>query len=189
MNNQSTLLIKIMFCAFLFFGVIHPVYIYAETLNKTSNNDNISKIEKIEPFYVTTIFGQCQDSKVLKSDPYLVFQNNCIEEAIISNVGTVTNNFTFTNIVIDNETVFGQGNGTIFTQDGQKIDWNAYDGSPVSNKSKVYDELIYSPKKYQYYNGLIYFNSTSDEKLAFLNNAVGVYMNPENSGRLIWLLK
>ena len=189
MYNHSSLSYKIMFCAFLLVGLIHPVSIYAETLNKTSNNNNITKIENIPPFYVTTVFGQCLDSKVLKSDPYLVFENNCIEEAIISNVGPVTNNLTFTNIVIDNKTVFGQGNGTIFTQDGQKIDWNAYDGSPVLNKSKVYDELIYLPEKYQYYNGLIYFNSTSDENLAFLNNGVGVYINPENSGRLIWLLK
>lgn len=189
MYNQYATFYIIIFWVFLLFGVVHLVSINAQLSIKTSSDNNITKIENITPFYIATVYGQCSDPQILKSDPYLMFQNNCIEKAMITGIGLVTNNLTFTNIVIDNKTVFGQGKGTIFTKDGEKIDWNAYDGNPVLNKSKVYDELIYLPGKYQYYNGLIYFNSTSDEKFAFLNNTFGVYMNPEDSGRKIWLLK
>ncbi|MGD1837471.1 MAG: hypothetical protein ACPKPY_05370, partial [Nitrososphaeraceae archaeon] len=107
----------IIFYAFLL-AIVHPVSSNAETSTETISNYNITKIENSPPFYDATVFGQCPDSKILTSEPYLVFQNNCIEEAIITGVGPVTNNLTFTNIVIDNKTIFGKGNGTIFTPEG-----------------------------------------------------------------------
>lgn len=48
-------------------------------------------------------------------------------KATIKRIGKIVNQETFLNPVIENKTVFGQGNGTISTEDGRSsIDWNFY---------------------------------------------------------------
>ena len=87
----------------------------------------------------------------------------------------MVNQETFLNTVIENKTVFGQGNGTISTEDGRSsIDWNSYDTNLLKGG-------------YPGYRGIIYFNSTMDDKFAFLNNTVGIYKSDSNPIRAIWL--
>jgi hypothetical protein len=40
---------------------------------------------------------------------------------------------------------------------------------------------------YPGYRGIIYFNSTIDDKFAFLNNTVGIYESDSDTVRSIWL--
>ena len=47
------------------------------------------------------------------------------ERATIKGIGNLVNQETFLNTVVENKIVFGQGNGTILTEDGQSlINWN-----------------------------------------------------------------
>ena len=115
------------------------------------------------------------NSKEIKSFPYIVFEDKCIEKATIKGIGNVINNETFLNTVIENKTVFGQGNGTILTEDGQSsINWNSYDANLVTGG-------------YPGYKGIIYFNSTVYDKFAFLNNTVAIYESDSDTIRSIWL--
>lgn len=96
-------------------------------------------------------------------------------KATIKGIGKIINHETFVNTVIENKTVFGQEKGTISTDDGQSsIDWNSYDANLVKGG-------------YFGYRGIIYFNSTMDDKFAFLNNTVGIYESDSDTIRSIWL--
>lgn len=73
----------------------------------------------------------------------------------------IVNLETFVNTVLENKIVFGQGNGTISTEDGQSIMWKSFGASLLKGE-------------YPRYIGILYFNSTSDHKIAFLNNTVAI---------------
>jgi hypothetical protein len=140
---------------------------------QTSINSTINKINELEPFYVATAID-CINSKQLKSLPYMIFQDNCVEKAKIKGVGKIDNKQTFLNTVLENKTVFGQGNGTISTEDGQSINWKSFDVNLLKGG-------------YPGYRGIIYFNSTLDNKFAFLNNTVAIYESDSDTIRSIWL--
>jgi hypothetical protein len=153
--------------------IINFVYGNGE-ITQTLVNNTINKINELEPFYIATSL-ECLNSKEIKSHPYTVFEDNCREKATIKGIGKIVNQETFLNTVIENKIVFGQGNGTISTEDGRSsIDWNSYDANLVKGG-------------YPGYRGIIYFNSTTDDKFAFLNNTVGIYESDSDTVRSIWL--
>ena len=139
--------------------IINFVYVNGEMSETPLVNNTINKINELEPFYIATSL-ECLASKEIKSHPYIVFEDKCIEKGTIKGIGKIVNEETFVNTVIENKTVFGQGKGTISTEDNQSsIDWNSYDANLVKGG-------------YPGYRGIIYFNSTMDDKFAFLNNTV-----------------
>ena len=159
---------------FSFITIINFAYINGETSSYFIVNNTINKINEFEPFYNATSI-ECLDSKEIQSDPYIVIEDNCIEKATIKGIGQIINHETFLNTIIENKIVFGQGNGTITTEDNQSsIDWNSYDANLVTGG-------------YPGYRGIIYFNSTMDDKFVFLNNTVGVYKSDSDPIRTIWL--
>jgi hypothetical protein len=164
-----------MLCFSSIIGIAHYISIDAETSENSIKNSTITKIENIDPFYIATR-GECTSSKQVKSLPYVVLEDKCTENATIKNIGKVINNVTFLNTIIDNNTIFGQGHGKIVSEDGQMIDWNSYDVNPV---------VAAHPG----YRGIIYFNSTIDEKFSFLNNTIGIYRSDADTIRSIWMLE
>ncbi len=155
--------------------IINFVYVNGEMSETSFVNNTINKINELEPFYIATSL-ECLASKEIKSHPYIVFEDKCIEKGTIKGIGKIVNEETFVNTVIENKTVFGQGKGTISTEDNQSsIDWNSYDANLVKGG-------------YPGYRGIIYFNSTTmDDKFAFLNNTVGIYESDSDTVRSIWL--
>lgn len=155
--------------------IINFVYVNGEMSETSFVNNTINKINELEPFYIATSL-ECLASKEIKSHPYIVFEDKCIEKGTIKGIGKIVNEEAFVNTVIKNKTVFGQGKGTISTEDNQSsIDWNSYDANLVKGG-------------YPGYRGIIYFNSTTmDDKFAFLNNTVGIYESDSDTVRSIWL--
>ena len=154
--------------------IINFVYVNGEMSETSFVNNTINKINELEPFYIATSL-ECLASKEIKSHPYIIFEDKCIEKGTIKGIGKMVNEETFVNTVIENKTVFGQGKGTISTEDNQSsIDWNSYDANLVKGG-------------YPGYRGIIYFNSTMDDKFAFLNNTVGIYESDSDIVRSIWL--
>jgi hypothetical protein len=155
--------------------IINFVYVNGEMSETSFVNNTINKINELEPFYIATSL-ECLASKEIKSHPYIVFEDKCIEKGTIKGIGKIVNEETFVNTVIENKTVFGQGKGTISTEDNQSsIDWNSYDANLVKGG-------------YPGYRGIIYFNSTTmDDKFAFLNNTVGIYKSDSDTVRSIWM--
>lgn len=160
---------------FSFSIIINSKYINGETPSHIFvNNTIINKINELEPFYNATSI-ECLDSKQIQSNPYVVFEDNCIEKATLKGIGEIINYETFVNTVIENKTVFGQGKGVITTEDNQSsIAWQSYDANLLKGG-------------YPGYRGIIYFNSTVHDKFAFLNNSVGVYQSDSDPIRAIWL--
>ena len=157
-----------------FVMITNFVYINGETPSSLFVNNMLNKINELEPFYIATSL-ECLDSKEIQSHPYMVIEDNCIEKATIKGIGQIINHETFLNTIIENKTIFGQGKGTIITEDNQSsIKWNSYDANLVKGG-------------YPGYRGIIYFNSTMDDKFAFLNNTVGIYKSDSNPIRAIWL--
>ena len=154
--------------------IINFAYINGEMPQTLSDNKTINKINELTPFYNATSL-ECLDSKEIQSHPYIVIEDNCIEKATIKGIGQIINHETFLNTVIENKIVFGQGNGTILTEDNQSsIKWSSYDANLVKGG-------------YPGYRGIIYFDSTMDDKFAFLNNTVGIYESDSDTVRSIWL--
>lgn len=160
-----------------FFSLHTPInasYVNAETVSPLFLNNTINKINELEPFYIATSM-ECLDSKQIKSQPYVVFEDNCTGKGIMKGIGETVYQETFLNTVIENKTVFGQGNGTISTEDGQSsIDWISYDANLVK-------------AAYPGYRGIIYFDSAVGDKFTFLNNTIGIYESDTDTIRSIWL--
>jgi hypothetical protein len=149
-------------------------YANQETSSSIIVNNTINRINELEPFYNATSL-ECLDSKQIQSHPYIVFEDNCIEKATIKGIGQIINYETFVNTVIENKTVFGQGKGIISTEDNQSsIGWQSYDANLLKGG-------------FPGYRGIIYFNSTMDDKFTFLNNTVGIYESDSDPIRTIWL--
>jgi len=63
----------------------------------------------------------------LSSTPFKITQESEIEEAVMKNIGNVTNNITFTNTYLSPTMIQAIGKGIIETKDGQTIDWISSD--------------------------------------------------------------
>ena len=139
-------------------------------LKTGTNSLNIS-----EPIY-QTILGNFLDTKELSNTPTLVTEESFLEEAIMKDIGNVTNRMTFINTYDAQSAVMqGRGNGTIETQDGQSIGWISSDVGVLSVRGPVF-------------HGIILFNDTNSEKLSFLNGKLGIYKDAPEIHRTIWLL-
>jgi hypothetical protein len=145
------------------------------TEENSIKNNTITKIENTEPIYIATS-SECSNSKQVEYHPYVVIEEKCIEQATIKSIGKVLNNLTFLNTIMDNNTIFGQGYGKIFSEDGQMIEWRSIDGN-------VFDS------GHPGYRGIIYFNSTMDVKFSSLNNTIGVFRSDTGTNKSIWLLE
>ena len=98
-------------CFSLTIFIGHYFSIYAQSTDENSiKNTTITKIENIEPVYIATS-SECLSSKQVESNPYVVIEDKCIEQATIKFIGKVLNNLTFLNTIMDNNTIFGQGYG------------------------------------------------------------------------------
>ena len=141
-----------------------------DDMNLKTNSLNLS-----EPVY-QAITGKFLIAKDLSTTPFKVAEESFLEESVMRNVGNVTNNMTFTNTYLSPALVQATGKGTIETNDGQSIDWISSDIGTINSTGF-------------FFHGIIHFNNTNSEKLSFLNNTLGVYVDTPNIKRTIWLVK
>ncbi len=140
------------------------------SLLKTETNSlNIS-----QPIY-QTLNGTFINTRELSTSPTLVTEEIFLEEAIMKDIGNVTNNMTFINTFDAQSTIIqGKGNGTIETLDGQSIRWISSDIGVVNERGLIF-------------HGIILFNNTNSEKLSFLKGKLGIYVDAPEVHRTIWL--
>lgn len=82
--------------------IINFVYINGEMPQTLSENKTITKINELTPFYIATSL-ECLASKEIKSVPYIVFEDKCVEKGTIKGIGKIVNEETFLNTVIENK--------------------------------------------------------------------------------------
>lgn len=128
-----------------------------------------------EPIY-QAVTGKFMAAKDLSVTPFKITEEYEIEQAVMKNIGNVTNNITFTNTYLSPKLIQAKGKGIIETKDGQAIDWISSDIGTINSTG----ELFY---------GFILFNNTQSEKLSHLNNSLGVYVETPEIKRTIWLIK
>ena len=117
-------------------------------------------------------------SKNISLTPYRMTEERYSEQGILKGVGNVTNNETFINTYLTDELTQGRGNGTIETQDGQRITWISSDiGRFVDDQWDFY--------------GIMLFSNTQDESLSILNNSIALSRDTTrpNEPDYIWLLE
>ncbi|MGA8916370.1 MAG: hypothetical protein WB474_10295 [Nitrososphaeraceae archaeon] len=132
-------------------------------------------LNQSEPIY-QAITGKFLAAKDLSSTPFKVAEESFLEESVMRNVGNVTNNMTFINTYLSPALVQATGKGTIETKDGQSIDWISSDIGTINSTGF-------------FFHGIIHFNNTNSEKLSFLNNTLGIYVDTPEIKRTIWLVK
>ena len=93
----------------------------------------------------------------------------------MKNIGNVTNNMTFINTYLPDNSIQAKGNGTIITEDGQTINWISSDIGIISSKGFTFQ-------------GIVLFNNTNSEKLSSLNNTIGIYKETPEIKRTMWLI-
>jgi hypothetical protein len=115
------------------------------------------------------------DAQSLPSKPFPVTKESVLEQAVMRGIGNVTNNMTFINTHLPDQSIQAKGNGTIETRDGQTIDWISSDIGMINSKGFIFQ-------------GIILFSNTNSEKLSILNNTVGIYKETPEIKRTVWLM-
>ena len=170
----------------MFFGLCLSIMCYDQTvvgqnLDVNNNTEPISflktetnSLDISEPIY-QTINGSFISTRELSTSPTLVTKEIFLEEAIMKDIGNVTNNMTFINTFDAQSTIIqGRGNGTIETPDGLSIGWISSDIGVINERGLIF-------------HGIILFDSTNSEKLSFLNGKLGIYVDAPEVHRTIWL--
>lgn len=98
------------------------------------------------------------------------------EDAIMDNVGNVSNVGTFVEHMISPDVIRGNGEGIITSADGNStIGWNAYDlGKRNDDRTFIFKGIIFFR--------LLSHEDETDNQFVFLDNQVGVYKNIVNFG-------
>lgn len=135
-----------------------------------TNSLNLSK-----PVY-QAITSSFLTSYHLSSKPFTVTKEFVFEKGVLKNIGNVTNNMTFINTYFPHGSIQANGKGIIKTKDNQMINWISSDIGTFKNKGYTFD-------------GIVLFNSTSSEKLSFLNNKIGIYKESPEIHRTLWLIQ
>lgn len=165
--DLSVLVIVIGITAILFSGYIQ---VYAVKEANTTSNPKITLGR--EPLYQSTSGNVTNTRQISANQTEISFT----EKGVMKNIGNVTNTGTYIDNSSDNGRVLhGAGKGTITTQNGDTINWKAYDlGNKTGNM--------------QTYKGFVFFD-TNSEKLASMDNLIGLYIQSQsntNSLRQIW---
>src|SRR3954468_22103909 len=134
-----------------------------------TNSLNLSK-----PIY-QAINSTFFDTQNISSKPLSITKEFVFEKAVMTNIGNVTNNMTFINTYLPDNSIQAKGNGTIKTEDGQTINWISSDIGIINSNGFTFQ-------------GIVLFNNTNSEKLSFLKNTVGIYKETPEIKRTIWLL-
>jgi hypothetical protein len=137
--------------------------------NLRTNSLNLS-----QPIYQATN-ADFFASQNLSSKPFTVTKESVFEQAVMRDIGNVTNNMTFVNTYLPDKSIQAKGNGTIETEDGQTVDWISSDIGIINSKGFTFQ-------------GIVLFNATNSEKLSFLDNAIGIYKETPEVKRTIWLM-
>jgi hypothetical protein len=127
-----------------------------------------------QPIY-QAITSDFFDAQSLPSKPFPVTKESVLEQAVMRDIGNVTNNMTFFNTHLPDKSIQARGNGTIETRDGQTIGWISSDIGMISSKGFTFQ-------------GIVLFNNTNSEKLSILNNTVGIYKETPEIKRTMWLM-
>jgi hypothetical protein len=159
-------LIKILSLLILsFLLVVVTIHGYsAKIYAQSENSDNRNMIDIGGLIYSANI-GNITNIKILDNTAPLVKELSFVEKGKINDSIQVTNQGTYINTYISNNTIRGEGNGTITTADTNEIaTWQAYDSGKIPD-----------PNESQVYHGIIFFKSPSGT-LSFLDNKVGLYI-------------
>jgi hypothetical protein len=166
-------------CLFLFnnygFVVGQILQEVSDTVPSNTTKMETNSLNLSGPIY-QAVTGTFLATKEVSSSPYIVTEESFFEEAVMKNVGNVTNNMTFTNTYLLEGLIQGKGKGTIVTSDGHIISWISSDIGLINNTGPLF-------------HGIILFDSTDSEKLSFLNNSWGVYKETPEMHRTIWLVE
>src|SRR3982750_2724003 len=160
------------------YGNIEHSFGQAGKLNNGSGVDTkllqTNSLNLSQPIY-QAITSDFFDAQSLPSKAFPVTKESVLEQAVMRDIGNVTNNMTFINTHMPDKSIQAKGNGTIETRDGQTIDWISSDIGMINSKGFTFQ-------------GIILFNNTNSEKLSILNNTVGIYKETPEIKRTVWLL-
>ena len=159
-----------------------------DSSNSNSNRERISISDT--PFYNAT-HGTIIGERVIDIHQAEIpkIEVSFREDAIMENVGNVSNIGTFTEHMISPDVIRGNGEGIITSADGNStIGWNAYDlGKRSDDRTFIFKGIIFFR--------LLSHEDETDNAFLFLDNQVGVYKNVVNFGsvgdyvgREIWKL-
>jgi hypothetical protein len=164
--DLSVLVIAIGIAAILFSA---HMQVYAVEVDNTSN---LQATFDRDPLYQSTSRNVTSVREVSANQTEISF----VEKGIMKNIGNVTNTGIFIDNSSDNGRVLqGVGNGSITTENGDIVSWNAYDiGNETGNVTT--------------FKGAIFFD-TNSEKLTSMDNVMGLYIQNISNGnslRQIW---
>jgi hypothetical protein len=136
---------------------------FAKIYAQPENSDNRNMIH-IGGLIYSSDNGNITNIKTLDKTGPLVKELSFIEKGKINDTINVTYQGTYINTYISNNTIRGEGNGILTTEDADEIaTWQAYDSGIIESDDS------------QIYYGIVFFNSTSGI-LSFLDNKVGLYI-------------
>lgn len=185
MTDQRTLVVA-SFLLLTIFGLSQSnSYVLSGQVDASSDDLSISNT----PFYIASN-GTITGERVIDVDSEdRRVEVSFTEDAVVENIGNVSNIGIFVEHVISPDIIRGNGEGFITTADGNStIGWNAYDlGKRSDDGSFILRGIIFFH--------LLSSEDETDNAFMFLDNSVGLYRNvfnfdavEEYVGREIWSL-
>ncbi len=156
--------------------VIENVQAITITTTTTSNNSTTTSVGLIaaNPFYESNATKIIGERVINTSNGTPLIEQSVLENATIKGVGNVTNLATWNTFFKSPTINYGDGQGVITTADGQDMaTWTGYSvGRTNTNGVTIYHDIIF-------------FNTTSTGKLAFINNIVGLRISEIDGNKTI----
>jgi hypothetical protein len=143
----------------------------SNSINSVTNSNNNSLLIAQSPFYeanIGRVIAQIVTSSGGGASPPQI-QVSVMENGTIIGIGNVTNLETWLDTYRSPTIINAVGHGILTTKDRQMATWTAYDKGSINVNTGVTT-----------FKGIMFFNTNSTGKLAFLNNLEGLYITDTN---------
>lgn len=183
----STLMKRIILFGILLIGtnmfLQHDYDVLSQPNTNQNQTGNISEFDRLvtnsinlsDPVY-QAYSGTFLGSTNLTSNSPFISEDRVNENAVMKNIGNVTNNMTFINTHLPDGTIQATAYGTITSEDGQSISWISSDIGTINGKNEMF-------------HGIVQFNNTDSPTFSFLNNKIAIDKQTPDIKRTIWLIQ
>lgn len=143
-------------------------HVFAASINSVAIS-NTSLVVAQSPFYESNIGKVIGQIVTSSSGGAAQVQISVMENGTIIGIGNVTNLETWLDTYRSPTIINAVGHGILTTKDRQMATWIAYDKGSIDVNTGVTT-----------FKGIMFFNTNSTGKLAFLNNLEGLYITDTN---------
>ncbi len=146
-------------------------------VTKSNSSSSSSNNETILPINSSLLYeskeGNIVSQRVVNVMGESQIETSTIAHGILSGIGNVTNVQTWVDTYRTYNTIYGEGKGIIFSENGQMAPWIGYDIGQIQSNGTIS------------YKGVIFFNNNATGNMKFLNNQIGLEIATNHAMKIL----